>query len=95
MPVFSIGLKRMLKIDAKQRQDCEVQTLAALDRLESELGQSDYLAGESFSVADLTARRSCHRCFFRENFLTCRKARFPNRCQNLRDELCNGGDING
>lgn len=27
----------------------------AMDRLESELGEKDYLAGESFSVADLTA----------------------------------------
>src|SRR5258706_291983 len=30
-------------------------TLPALDRLEAELGASDYLVGESFSVADLTA----------------------------------------
>ena len=29
--------------------------IAALDRLEAELGASDYLVGESFSVADLTA----------------------------------------
>ncbi|MFL5826228.1 MAG: glutathione S-transferase family protein [Thermoleophilaceae bacterium] len=29
--------------------------LKALDRLESELGDSEYLAGDSFSVADLTA----------------------------------------
>jgi glutathione S-transferase len=29
--------------------------LAALDRLEAELGSSDYLVGDSFSVADLTA----------------------------------------
>jgi glutathione S-transferase len=29
--------------------------LAAFDRLESELGGSDYLVGERFSVADLTA----------------------------------------
>jgi glutathione S-transferase len=31
------------------------KVLAALDRLESELGDADYLVGDSFSVADLTA----------------------------------------
>jgi glutathione S-transferase len=29
--------------------------LAALDRLESELGENQYLVGERFTVADLTA----------------------------------------
>ena len=32
-----------------------VQIRAAMDRLESEIGPSGYLAGDSFSVADLTA----------------------------------------
>jgi|SRR5579884_1801529 len=31
------------------------RVIAAIDRLEAELGAGDYLAGESFSVADLTA----------------------------------------
>jgi glutathione S-transferase len=31
------------------------KTVAALDRLEAELGSSEYLAGDSFTVADLTA----------------------------------------
>lgn len=31
------------------------QTLGALDRLESEPGQKQYLVGERFTVADLTA----------------------------------------
>jgi glutathione S-transferase len=31
------------------------KVLAALDRLEAELGDGEYLVGESFSVADLTA----------------------------------------
>jgi len=32
-----------------------VKVLAALDRLEDELGEDEYLVGDSFSVADLTA----------------------------------------
>jgi glutathione S-transferase len=31
------------------------KVIAALDRLEAELGSNEYLAGDSFSVADLTA----------------------------------------
>lgn len=36
-------------------QVARAKAIAALDRLEAELGARDYLAGESFSVADLTA----------------------------------------
>ena len=36
-------------------ETARAKIIAALDRLEAELGASDYLVGESFSVADLTA----------------------------------------
>ena len=36
------------------------KTLAAIDRLESELGGRDYLVGDSFTVADLTAAAIFH-----------------------------------
>ena len=39
--------------EAAERARAKV--LAALDRLDAELGSNDYLVGESFSVADLTA----------------------------------------
>jgi glutathione S-transferase len=36
-------------------QRAQTRVLAALDHLESELGTNDYLVGERFTVADLTA----------------------------------------
>lgn len=41
--------------DAEAAGRNRAKVLAALDRLESELGDDEYLVGESFSVADLTA----------------------------------------
>jgi glutathione S-transferase len=41
--------------DAAQAERNRAKILAALDRLEAELGDGDYLVGEDFSVADLTA----------------------------------------
>jgi glutathione S-transferase len=40
---------------AEGAERARAKTLAALDRLEAELGDGEYLVGESFSVADLTA----------------------------------------
>jgi glutathione S-transferase len=41
--------------DAAEAERARAKVLAALDRLELELGDGEYLVGESFSVADLTA----------------------------------------
>jgi glutathione S-transferase len=41
--------------DEEAAEVARVKIIAALDRLETELGSSDYLVGDSFSVADLTA----------------------------------------
>jgi glutathione S-transferase len=41
--------------DAERAERSRAKVLAALDRLEAELGDREYLVGESFSVADLTA----------------------------------------
>ncbi len=41
--------------DAKEAESSRAKVLAALDRLEAELGDDDYLVGTHFSVADLTA----------------------------------------
>lgn len=40
---------------ARAAERSREKVLAALDRLEAELGSAEYLVGESFSVADLTA----------------------------------------
>ncbi len=39
----------------KQAEQSRTNVLATLDRLEAELGEGEYLVGESFTVADLTA----------------------------------------
>ena len=47
-----------LRFGVKSEQAAEVargKVIAALDRLDAELGSGDYLVGDSFSVADLTA----------------------------------------
>jgi glutathione S-transferase len=41
--------------DASRAELSRAKVLAALDRVEAELGGGDYLVGESFTVADLTA----------------------------------------
>jgi glutathione S-transferase len=48
--------KLRFRVGSAQRADAaRPKVLAALDRLEAELGDDDYLVGDSFSVADLTA----------------------------------------
>ncbi len=47
-----------LRFGARNEEAAElarIKIVAALDRLEAELGDGEYLAGDSFSVADLTA----------------------------------------
>ena len=41
--------------DAEEAEQARVKVLTALDRLETELGDGEYLVGDRFSVADLTA----------------------------------------
>jgi glutathione S-transferase len=46
---------RFQTVSDDRAAEAHEQTLAALDRLESELGGNEYLVGERFTVADLTA----------------------------------------
>jgi glutathione S-transferase len=46
---------RFRAADAERAKASRAKVLAALDRLEAELGDDEYLVGESFSIADLTA----------------------------------------
>jgi glutathione S-transferase len=48
------GLRFRVRSPGAAERSAE-KVLAALDRLEAELGSEDYLVGDSFSVADLTA----------------------------------------
>jgi glutathione S-transferase len=54
-PVLEVGMRKSMTIYPEQAAASQDKSIAALDRLEAELGGSDYLVGDSFSVADLTA----------------------------------------
>lgn len=54
-PILRRAIRRALVITPETALDSRARTVAAMDRLEAELGPSGYLAGDAFSVADLTA----------------------------------------
>jgi glutathione S-transferase len=54
-PVLRVGMKRFMNIYEEPAMRSREKTIAALDTLEKELGDKDYLVGDSFSIADLTA----------------------------------------
>jgi glutathione S-transferase len=54
-PLLKIGMRRKLDIYEAEAEVSREKMYVALDRLEEELGDGDYLVGDSFSVADLTA----------------------------------------
>jgi glutathione S-transferase len=54
-PVLRVGMKRFMNIYEEPAMRSRDKTVEALDKLEQELGDNDYLVGDSFSIADLTA----------------------------------------
>jgi glutathione S-transferase len=54
-PLFCRVVKRRFRIRPETVERSREKVRAALDKLESDIGASGYLVGESFSVADLTA----------------------------------------
>jgi glutathione S-transferase len=54
-PLLRAGMRRTLQINAEAAAESRENTVAAMDRLEREIGPSGYLVGDSFTVADLTA----------------------------------------
>ncbi len=54
-PVIVPIMRRQMDINPASAEIARVKTIAAMDRLEKELRPSGYLAGDRFSVADLTA----------------------------------------
>jgi len=54
-PVIRLLMKMDMKINAAGAAGARARVAAALGRLEAELGSNGYLAGDGFSVADLTA----------------------------------------
>lgn len=54
-PALRAGMRRSFEITEEAAAASREKTVAAMDRLENEIGPSGYLVGESFTVADLTA----------------------------------------
>ncbi|MEK6277368.1 MAG: glutathione S-transferase family protein [Actinomycetota bacterium] len=54
-PLIRVGATRSLGADDEGARRGREQTVEALDRIETELNGRDYLVGDRFSVADLTA----------------------------------------
>jgi glutathione S-transferase len=54
-PLLRIGMRRVMSINAAEAFHSRARTIAAMDRLERELGSRDYLVGDWFTIADLTA----------------------------------------
>jgi glutathione S-transferase len=48
-------MRSKFRLNPAAALDSREKTVAAMDRLERELGRSGYLVGDSFTVADLTA----------------------------------------
>jgi glutathione S-transferase len=54
-PLTRIAMRKAMRIDAEGAELGRLKTLAALDRIEAELGPSGYLVADRFSLADLAA----------------------------------------
>jgi glutathione S-transferase len=54
-PLLRIGMRQTMNIYDEPSARSRDKTVAALDVLEEELGDNEYLVGNSFSMADLTA----------------------------------------
>jgi glutathione S-transferase len=54
-PVLRVGMKRFMNIYEEPAMRSREKCIEALDLLEKELGDKDYLVGERFSIADMTA----------------------------------------
>ncbi len=54
-PMARVLTRRDYGVDATSDAEPRAAILAAMDRVEAELGGGDYMVGDSFSVADLTA----------------------------------------
>jgi glutathione S-transferase len=55
LPVLRVGMKRFMNIYEEPAMRSRDKCIEALDTLEKELGDKDYLVGDRFSIADLTA----------------------------------------
>jgi glutathione S-transferase len=54
-PVLRVGMRRFFNIREEPAAYSRAKTVEALDTLEKELGDNEYLVGDRFSIADVTA----------------------------------------
>ena len=54
-PVLRVGMRERFQVTAERAAESRARVLAAVQRLEDELGGRDYLVDDRFSVADLSA----------------------------------------
>jgi glutathione S-transferase len=54
-PLLRVGIRQALNICPESAARSREKTVVALERLERELGGNDYLVGNTFTIADLTA----------------------------------------
>jgi glutathione S-transferase len=54
-PLLRPAMRRSMGIDAEAARRSRARTEAAMDRIEAELNGGEYMAGDGFSIADLTA----------------------------------------
>jgi glutathione S-transferase len=86
-PVLNVAMRRALTITPQAAADSEAKTIAAMDRLEAELGPSGYLVGDSFSVADLTAAALFYPIVRPETFPYPAITEVPEQARDLLDSL--------
>jgi glutathione S-transferase len=55
LPLLRVGMRQSMNIYDEPAARSRDKTVAALDRLESELAGNDYLVGDRFTIGDLTA----------------------------------------
>ena len=85
-PVLRPGLRRSLPADVAAGQSGREATVAALDLIESEL-HGEYLVGERFSVADLTAAALLFPLIAPPEFPYELPARWPEEWEEFRSSL--------
>ena len=54
-PMLKVGMRRTMDINESPSAESRVKVVEALDTLEKELNGKDYLVGDHFTIADLTA----------------------------------------
>jgi len=84
--VQALIVRRYRAHDDAAAEDALAKVLAGFDRLEAELGAGDYLAGDAFSVADLTAAALLYP-LVRPPEATLTIARMPEPVERLQAQL--------